>query len=119
MAQLVDNLQEELNIQTALQSVLNTCRNHDTLKIGASEVVRALYMNAPLQLIVLPEDLLDEYKTIITSKAQENNVPIVKVDSRVELAKLMPFKTKRIGAVGIVDFVYESREKAFIFSAPQ
>lgn len=119
MSTLVENLQEELNIQTALQSVINTCRNHDSIKIGASEVVRALYMNTPIQLIVLPEDLLDEYKTIITAKAQELNIPVVKVESRIELAKLMPFKVKKIGAVAIVDFVYESREKAFIFSAPQ
>jgi ribosomal protein L7Ae-like RNA K-turn-binding protein len=119
MSQLAENLQEELNIQTALQSVINTSRNHDAAKFGASDVVRALYTNTPLQLIVLPEDLLDEYKTIITAKAQEMNIPIVKVESRAELAKLMPFKAKKIGAVGITDFIYESREKAFIFSAPQ
>lgn len=119
MSEIVENFQEELTIQTALQSVFKTTRNHNFLKVGASEVVRALYQNVNLQLIVLPEDLLDEYKTIITEKAKEMNVPIVKTESRAELAKLMPFSAKKIGAAAIVDFVTESREKDFIFSAPQ
>ena len=119
MDQLAENLQEELNFQTAIQSVVNTSRNHDAAKFGASDVVRALYANIPLQLIILAEDLLDQYKIIITAKAQELNIPIMKIATRAELAKLMPFKAKNIGAVGIIDFIYESREKSFIFNSPQ
>jgi len=119
MSQLVESLQEDLTIQSALKKVLQTSRNHDALKIGASEVVRCLYQGSPLQMIVMPEDLLEEYKTIITQKAEELSVPIVKVESRKELGELMPFHARKMGAVGVVDFIHESREKAFIFSGAQ
>lgn len=119
MAQIVESLNEDLTIQSALKKVFETSRNHDSLKIGASEVVRSLYQNSPLQLVVISEDLLEDYKTIITKKAEEVNIPVVKVESRKELGEMMPFSARKMGAVGVVDFIHESREKAFIFSGSQ
>ncbi|ELA41703.1 uncharacterized protein VICG_01207 [Vittaforma corneae ATCC 50505] len=119
MSQLVESLQEDLTVQSALKKVLQVCRNHDSLKIGASEVVRCLYQNAPLQLIIIPEDLFEDYKTIIMKKAEELSIPVVKIESRQELGELMPFSARKIGAVGVVDFIHDSREKAFIFSVSQ
>ncbi|KAM0679466.1 40S ribosomal protein S12 [Glugoides intestinalis] len=119
MSLIVESLQEDLTMQSALKKVFRICRNHDSLKLGASEVSRKLYQGTPLQLIVMSEDILQEYKTIIINKAEELSVPIVTVETRKELGELMPFPSKKIAAVGITDFIHESREKAFIFNASQ
>lgn len=112
-------LQEDLTMQSALKRVFQICRNHDTLKIGASDVVRSFYQGNGLKLVAMAGDLLEDYQKIILKKAEELNVPVVKVDSRSELGGLMPFSARSIGAVGVTDFVQESREKAFIFNPPQ
>lgn len=119
MSQLVESLQEDLTIQSALKKVFQTSRNHDALRIGASDVVRKMYQGQKFQLIVMSSDLLEDYKTLIMNKAEEMQVPVVKVESRKELGELMPFPARKMGAVGVVDFIHESREKAFIFSSPQ
>lgn len=119
MSLIVESLQEDLTMQSALKKVFRICRNHDSLKIGASEVTRTLYQSSPIELIVMSDDLHEDYKTIIIKKAEELSVPVVTVESRKELGELMPFSSKKIGAVGITDFIHESREKAFIFNASQ
>jgi len=119
MSQIVESLQEDLTVQSSLKRVFQICRHHDTLKVGASEVVRSLYRGRCLQLVVMSADLQEDYQTIIMKKAEELNVPVVKVDSRKELGGLMPFSARSMGAVGVTDFVQESREKAFIFNSPQ
>lgn len=69
------------------------------------------------KLIVVSKDLIKEYQDIIMFKAKELDIPVLFVDSRKELASIMPFKAKNIGAAGIKDFIQEGREKAFILNA--
>lgn len=114
---------EDLTVLTALEKVIETCRNHDTICVGATEVSRLLYKATPeedaqkFELIVMAKDLLKEYQDIILFKAKELNIPVLYVETRKELAGVMPFKPKNIGAVGIKKFVNEGREKAFILNA--
>jgi ribosomal protein L7Ae-like RNA K-turn-binding protein len=114
---------EDLTILSALKKVMEICRNHDSVSIGATEVARQLYRITPEtetqkpKLIVVSKDLIKEYQDIIMFKARELNIPVLFVDSRKELASIMPFKAKNIGAVGIKDFIHEGREKAFILNA--
>lgn len=124
MSHAVESFQvEDLTILSALKKVMEICRNHDSVSIGATEVGRMLYRITPEtetqrpELIVVSKDLLEEYQKIIMFKAKELNIPVLFVDSRKELASIMPFKAKNIGAVGIRDFIHEGREKAFILSA--
>lgn len=114
---------EDLTILSALRKVLEICRSHDSVSIGATEVARVLYRTTPetevqkFKLIVVSKDLIKEYQDIIMFKAKELDIPVLFVDSRKELASIMPFKAKNIGAAGIKDFIHEGREKAFILDA--
>ena len=94
---------EDLTILTALKKVFEISRNHDTINIGATEVARDLYREGSqkFEVIVMAKDLLKEYQDIILFKAKELNIPVLMVESRKELASVMPFKAKNIGAVGI------------------
>lgn len=124
MSEAVESFQvEDLSILSALKKVVEVCRNHDSMSVGATEVARLLYRISPetetqkFELIVVSKDLIKEYQDIIMFKAKELSIPVLFVDSRKELAGIMPFKAKNIGAVGIKDFVHEGREKAFILNA--
>lgn len=124
MSEATESFQvEDLTILSSLKSVLEDCRDHDSVSIGATEVARALYQITPetdaqkFKLIVVSKDLIKEYQDIIMFKAKELDIPVLFVDSRKELASIMPFKAKNIGAAGIKDFIHESREKAFILNA--
>ncbi|KAI4290780.1 small subunit ribosomal protein S12e [Pancytospora philotis] len=115
---------EDMTVVSALNKIFMTCRNHHKLALGSAEVVKALLRSNSaesadaLELVIMAKDLLQEYQTIIVEKCKEFNVPVIYVDDRKQLAEISPLKrAKNVGVVGIRDFVYESREKRFIFNA--
>lgn len=115
---------EDLTITSALQKVMQVSRNHDQLAIGATRVAKILYRMvsqdevSDLKLVILAKDLLPEYQTLITAKCKQFNIPIIYLSDRKELGSIIPIKgIKRTGAVGVRDFIYETREKAFVVNA--
>lgn len=115
---------EDVTIHSALRQIFVTCKNHNKLALGATEVIKSLVRVASiedqecLRLVVMAKDLLQDFQSIIVEKCKELNVSILYVDDRKQLAEISPLKrVKNIGVVGIKDFVYESREKAFIVNA--
>ena len=115
---------EDMTIETALSTIFAVCRNHNKLALGSAEVLKSL-LRAPspespesLKLVVMAKDHQQDYQSIILQKCQEANVPVVYVDDRKQLAEITPLKrAKKVGVVGIRDFVCDSREKAFIANA--
>lgn len=115
---------EDVTIHSALRQIFITCKNHNKLALGATEVVKSLMRATSaedlecLRLVVVAKDLLQEFQDIIVERCRALNVSILYVDDRKQLAEISPLKrVKNIGVIGIKDFVYESREKAFIVNA--
>lgn len=115
---------EDMTVQTALRQIFAVCKNHNKLARGSAEVLKCLLRGASpegpdsLKLVIMAKDLLQDYQSIILQKCQEANVPVIYVDDQKQLAEISPIKrVKKMGVIGIKDFVYDSREKAFIANA--
>ncbi|KAI5168320.1 small subunit ribosomal protein S12e [Pancytospora epiphaga] len=115
---------EDMTVQTALQQVFAVCKNHNKLALGSAEVLKCLMRaSSPedtdaLRLVVMAKDHLQDYQSVILQKCQEAGVPVIYVEDHKQLAEISPIKrVKRMGVIGIKDFVYDSREKAFIANA--
>ncbi len=112
----------DLTVETALQNIFQTCRNHNKLAIGFKEVVKSLYRSKDdenkLKLVVVAKDTVPNVLAIIEYKCRELNIPMIFLETNQELGKIAPIKkVKNMSAIGIRDFICESREKAFIARA--
>lgn len=115
---------EDLTITSALQQIFKNCKNHNMLALGTTEVIKSLYRTTStedeeiMNLVVVAKDNLSEFTHIIEDKCRQLNIPLLFVETREELASITPLKRiKKASAIGIKDFVCESREKAFIVNA--
>lgn len=115
---------EDMTVVSALSKVFITCKNHNMLALGSAEVIKTLYRvsstdaSSGLKLVVMAKDLLPEFQSIIVEKCKEQDIAIIYIDDRKQLAEITPIKRiKNMGVIGIKEFVCESREKGFIFSA--
>ena len=70
-----------------------------------------------LKLVILAKDLIKEYQDLIVPKCEQFGIPIIFLEDRVELGSITPMKIKKAGAIGIKNFICETREKAFIINA--
>jgi len=113
---------EDLSLRTAFEKVFTICRNHNKILMGAKEIIKTLVrstaQDAPLKMVIIAKDADQQAQDIMLFKCREKNVPVIYVDTRKELGEMAPLKkVKNIGAVGIVDFIYETREQIFILSS--
>merc|ERR1712131_166873 len=116
MGMSLENAEEELNMKICLEKCLKVAHNHVKISSGATEVLKALVREQEMKLVILAKDLLQKYQDVIVESCKKRNVPIVFVESREEMAEIIPIKMKKSGACGIKDFVWESKEKNFILS---
>ncbi len=110
-----EEFEQELSVKSCLQRCLEISRNHVQTLNGAKEVLKNLNRDVDMELVVLTKDLLEGYYKLILKTCETKGIPTLIIESRKELGEIMPLKkVKKIGAVAIKDFVYESREKGFI-----
>lgn len=115
---------EDLTVLSALAQVFKTCKSHNKLALGSTEVTKTLVRTTSsedkdgLKLVVVAKDLLEGFQRIIEDRCRAFGIPMLYVEDRKQLAEITPLKNVRnFGAIGIRDFVCESREKAFIVNA--
>ena len=108
----------DLDINSALKTVLKRSQVNDGLVKGLNEVVRALDRKEA-QLCVLAENCEEaRYKKLITSLCKQNNIKMIEVEDRADLGEWLgqckydkqkkPRKVKGCSSVAIKDYGEES-----------
>lgn len=116
---------KDLTLDNALQSVFQSCRNHDKLLMGATQVTKSLIRIASKEtdkpaLVVLAKDLESDFQTIIISQCQRLDIPVIFVEDRAALGSLSPVRRmKTNGACLVLAPVWENREWKFVLDSVQ
>ena len=111
-------IEEELNMKACLEKCLEISYNHVKVASGSKEILKTLVREQELKLVILAKDLIQGYQDVILNQCKAQNVPVVYLESRKELAEIFPYaKLKKAGAVGIKDFVRETDEMKFVLNA--
>ncbi|KAI5150664.1 small subunit ribosomal protein S12e [Enteropsectra breve] len=113
----------EMTRESALKELFTVSKNHRQLAVGAAEVVKTLARageNAhdAMKVVVLANDLQNELKAVVLSLCESKKITTILLDDRKALGELVSGSSKKgCGAVGIKQFIGESKEKAFIINS--
>ena len=106
----------DLDIKTCIKTCLKTAYSHVKALTGSKEIVKNLIRNEEISLVILSKDLIKQYQDLILMLCKNNNVPVIFLENKSELAEVFPIKVKKASAIAIKNFIGESREKAFLMN---
>merc|ERR1712150_318111 len=114
------------NINDAIKSVIKKSQANDGLVKGLNEVLKALDRKQAL-CAVLASDCEDaKYKKFVTAMAKAGNIPLIEVDSRMDLGEWLGHchydkegaarKVKGTSSVAIQNYGEETEDLQFVLS---
>merc|ERR1739840_5475 len=114
------------NIQSAIKSVIKKSQANDGLVKGLNQVLKALDRKQAL-CAVLASDCEDaKYKKFVTAMAKQGNIPLIEVDSRMDLGEWLGHchydkegaarKVKGTSSVAINDYGEETEALSFVLN---
>lgn len=115
-------ISSEMTISDALRQVSKIARGNNTLRRGFNEVTKSI-MRERAQVVLLSNETLKTLADIIIALGKQHKIPIIKIESSIELGKIVGFekvrdnevvKTSKCGVAAIDDFVVASEGRYYV-----
>lgn len=118
-------IETEMTLQQALTKVCRVSRTYCKLSRGAKETSKKI-MSGDVKLIMLAKDTEPRILQLITLLAKEKGIPIISIDDRLELGRIVgvenvsaggKIRSKGCSVAAIQDYCEQTVEASFVQAA--
>lgn len=113
-------VETELTLPKALAKVCKVSRTHCMLLKGSKETVKKI-ITGPIEFLMLAKDAEPRIWAIVDKAAKKNGIPIIPVESQVELGKIVDTESsgekamiKKCCVAAVQDYCEETVESEFV-----